>query len=136
MKKHTHLFLDIYNVDLHIAVTREQVSHMKSVIPSMHKIPKKHPPSGATSAHNGTRDGAASYHICFWIDHQAWVAAGSYPSKLAEICAHEAAHGAGMIWRHIGAEIDHDTLRDDEPMAYLIGWLTEQLFRCAYLEGK
>lgn len=130
-KKHHHQFIDIYNINIHVAVTKSQLKNMKKSIQSLKDPTKKrYPPAGATSSHNGTTDGVNSYHIAFWIDREMWktVDHNQY-SKLAEICAHEAAHAAGMIWNEIGASLDHDTLRDDEPLPYLIGWLTELLMR-------
>lgn len=124
-----HRFLDVFAVNLHLAVTRPELRHMLEVIPSM-EDPRPAGPAGATSGHDGyNADGAiTSYHVAFWVDRRAWRRRGSDPARLAEICAHEAAHAAGMIWRHIGATINHDTLRDDEPMAYLLGDLAGWLY--------
>lgn len=126
--KHLHHFLDIYNLSIHVAVTKKQMRHAEKVLKQDLQGPIKRKASGATFSITGERGGAESYHVYFWIDKAAWKRAGAHQSKLAEVCAHEAAHGAGMIWHHLGAEMNDDTLRDDEPMAYLIGWLTELLY--------
>lgn len=136
--KHYYHFLDIYNINILVAVTKPQLKKMLKELPAMSDPTKKHErPAGATAAIIGTTDGIKSYHVAFWIDKKMCAKVKSNKhSKLAEICAHEATHGAGMIWRHIGADINHDTLRDDEPMAYLVGWLTELLVRCVLDEEK
>lgn len=127
--KHHHHFLDIYNLSVHVAVTRKQMRHAEKYLKQNLRGPIKRRAAGATFAIRAKRDGAETFHVYFWIDKKMWKKAGGYHSKLAEICAHEAAHGAGMIWNETNATMDHDTLRDDEPMPYLIGWLTELLVR-------
>jgi hypothetical protein len=134
---HYRHYLDIYSIDIHVAVTLSQLAHMSTELNVMKGLSKKkHPPSGATHGKYGKRGGAEIYSLAFWMDRQKWIEAGSPPNKLADVAAHEAAHGAGMLWRHIGAWHSPVTLSDDEPMAYLIGWLTGVLYECVTAEDQ
>lgn len=131
--KHDYHFLDIYNLDVRVAVNKQQ---LKDMCKELDMVPLKldPDPAGATYCRYYQRGGAEIFAVCFWIDAKLWKKSGSDVFKLAEICAHEAAHGFGMIWNHIGGTMDHDTFRDDEPAAYLLGWLTSHLVRLAMEE--
>lgn len=128
--KHDFHFLDIYNLDVRVAVTKKQLKHMQKKL-GLGPLNKKNPPAGATYELYTTRGGAQVFTVCFWIDAKMWKRSGADMYKLAEICAHEASHGFGMIWNHIGGTMDHKTFRDDEPAAYLHGWLTAHLMQLA-----
>lgn len=56
-------------------------------------------------------------HVVIWIDVEAHAADAL---ALVQTCAHEAAHVATMLLRHIG----HTIRSEDEPHAYLVGWVT------------
>lgn len=49
---------------------------------------------------------------------------GIKSSASPEMIAHECVHAANMIFEHVGAKIDLD---NDEPYAYLVGWLVKQV---------
>ena len=106
----------------------KQFSNIKSPVDRADPIP------ACTWERTTWVDDVATKHVLFWIDQSTWLESGRHPSKLVELCAHEAAHGTGMIWNHIEARLNHRTLKEDEPMAYLIGWLTELLFKLSWTE--
>jgi hypothetical protein len=46
------------------------------------------------------------------------------PDATPSIMAHEAVHAANMIFEHVGVKLN---LKNDEPQAYLVGWVVKQL---------
>jgi hypothetical protein len=108
--------LDVYGYPIHLATDARQWRKIREEITTLPEDPDSH---GAThSVLEVTDAGPNLLHLVFYVD-----VAGhdpETPGELVQTCAHEAAHGAGFLFDHIGAPYDGRT----EPYAYLVGWLT------------
>lgn len=125
-KAHWH-YLDLYRVNLHAATTRRQLRDLLTTFTAMEDpTAQAATPGGSTAGWRGDTDGVESYHVVWWIDAESH----ADPAALVNTVAHEAMHGAGIILRHLGADVNPDTICD-EPTAYLVGFLTEWLWSAA-----
>lgn len=113
MSKHLHHHrLDIYDHELHLAATHKAWERLCQDIDSLDPEPNAW---GYTSSDvDGKTD---TFHVSIYIGPEP-VKAGD--AALVNTIAHEAAHAAGMIHRHIGAKIRGV----DESHAYLVGWIS------------
>ena len=118
MTKPAHHKLDIYGTELHFAATPQAWAILRRMNPNLD--PAKHLGYGATyDSHERDTD---QHHAWVWIDK----AKHAGPLDLANTVAHEATHVALDITdRHA---ID-PTSGNGEPLAYLVGWLTEWMTR-------
>lgn len=115
MAKHVHHTLDVYDVELYLVTSPKGWKRLRKQLPFMDK--------GADSAGASQfaiwhpNSGIACGHLVLYVD----VGSHSTVGELVQTIAHEATHGAGSImgW------IQHDACGgDNEPHAYLVGWLT------------
>lgn len=128
-KKHGWLYLDLYRVNLHVATNPDQLRDLLRTFDQMEDpTVRDDPPAASTAGWLGDTDGVKSYHVVWWIDAPSHSAEDL--DRLVNTVAHEAMHGAGMIWRNIGAQLDATAITD-EPLAYLVGFLTEWLWSAA-----
>lgn len=111
MANHLH-HLDIYDVGLHI-VTDERSARtacrrydvdVDDVIAGAH---------GSVTPLQQRGTGALVVLV--------WISPGLAPEQLLSTCAHEAAHAAEAIFGPL------DIPMSGEPLAYLIGWLTQRI---------
>jgi hypothetical protein len=114
--------LDIYGAHLHVATNHEQ---WKALRGRVKKLPKQADSLGLTCIRTMvTPDDRHIPVLAFYVDalaHREDVV------ELVDTCAHEAAHGAGMLLDHIGQPY----AGTPEHHAYLVGWLARWLFDAA-----
>lgn len=115
--------LDIYGADIYLATTKRDWSVLRRKVKS---LDAKAPDSAgqATFATFQPNSGGLTVPVViFWLDvkeHKTTV-------ELIDTCAHEATHAAAALFEHIG----HAPAANDEPHAYLVGWLTAWLWEQA-----
>lgn len=115
---HTHL-LDIYGARLHLATDKKSWRKMRRLDPEL--------PKDASSSAGWTMftvfipdDGSEPTPCLFlYVD----VASHSSTESLVDTIAHEAAHAAGALLGYAGHGNGRGYVGDDEPHAYLVGWL-------------
>lgn len=59
------------------------------------------------------------------FDHKKDIYVAIKPDSHPSTIAHESVHVANYLYDIVGAEVD---IRNDEPYAYLIGWIVEQIY--------
>lgn len=122
MSQPAHHVLDVYGAHIHLATDRRawatlrrRYSGMVDTVPESAgwcRIATFHPKGG----------GITELHLVLWVDVAAHHA---QPGELLDTCAHEATHAALALMDHIG----HDPRGSaDEPIAYLVGWLTRWMW--------
>jgi hypothetical protein len=112
VSKHLHHHrLDIYDHQLHLATTDKAWKRLCKDIDSLDPEPNAW---GYTGSDLDTK--TDTFHVSIYIGHEAVKAGGG---QLVNTIAHEAAHAASLIHRHIGAKVRGI----DEPHAYLVGWI-------------
>lgn len=119
-KPRSHL-LDIYSAWLHLATDMKQWKQLRAdLVPS---LPKNPGALGATNFTVQVLDGGHHVaHFTVFIDVKGHEGSDV---ALVETCAHEAAHVAGQLFRHLEVKDDSES----EPRAYLVGWVTQWLYR-------
>ena len=115
MSRHRHV-LDVYGTTLHLATTPKSLDKIRKQMPgAVEDIGAIGGTCTVLEHHDG---GATTYHVVFWVD---FAAHDGDALRLVNTAAHEAAHGAGFLFDHIGQSYGGDS----EAFAYLVGWLTE-----------
>lgn len=126
MSKPFDHFLEVYGLHLHLATDVKAWRKLnKRVSDSLHT--KKPDASGLVEIGTfTTQRGMHMPHVYIFIN----VGAHEDIEGLVDTIAHEASHAAGAIAEHIG----HPIAPVDEPVAYLVGWITRWLYiHCAPL---
>ena len=112
--------LDVYETHLHLATTPRAWAKLRAEIPGLSKHIDKY--AGLTTMATWVADvGMDQAHLVFWINVKAHA---DEPAALVNTCAHEATHGARAIFKDRG-----ERKPSSEAEAYLIGWLTEWLWK-------
>jgi hypothetical protein len=106
----SHL-LDIYDVQLHAATTKRQWNNLRR---THHQIPKLGRVCAYTTFFGDGKRGI----LVFYLD------ARMKPDRLVQFAAHEATHGAGLLFDEMAATYNGES----EPFAWLVGWLTRWLW--------
>jgi hypothetical protein len=114
--------LDVYGAWLHVVTRKKDWRRLRKEI--NREVPKRVTSFGLACRTHG-RDG--STHLLVFIDVKKVGDAG-----LVELCAHEAAHAAVMLFDQIGERVTWKS----EPYAYLCGWLTSFIWQHARGNGK
>lgn len=114
--------LDIYGVDLHLATTEREWKNLRRRLSYLDTLPDS---AGLThfAIWEPNDGGRSTPVVAFWIR-------GGVAGDLLDLvatCAHEATHAASHILTWTGHDIRGDR-GGDEPMAYLVGWLTQWLW--------
>lgn len=114
--------LDIYGVDIHLATTEREWKKLRKRLTYLDDTP-----NAAGFTHFAIWE--PSDHtspvpvVAFWIRNELT----TDPLQLVETCAHEAVHAATHILAWAGHDIRGDD-GNDEPTAYLAGWLTRWIW--------
>lgn len=109
--------LDIYNIDIIVAVGAPAFDRLNELYtPIDEEYERLKEPTANTPACTWERmkDSVGNAAILVWFQDAYALHRPSYSS-------HEASHAAMYVWQHIGANVDLD---NQEPFAYLIGYLT------------
>lgn len=116
-----HHKLDVYGVELHLALNERQYATLRR---RFKFIPKKPLGSGTTTfaAWQPDDGGPTVPHVIVFVDAEHHTA-----GELIDTCAHEACHAALRIAQHIG----HRVRGSDEPVCYLTGWITRWIWEYA-----
>lgn len=123
-----HHTLDIYGTELHLTTTRAGWKALSRRLPALSYDPDG--VAGITSSRNlpGVNGGWDTHHVAFFVDTRPAKADPSNYSRLAGTVAHESTHAALAICDQRGLRVDADGAFDDEPFAFLIGWLSEWIW--------
>lgn len=119
--------LDIYGVTLHLVTTRTDLTRLRK---RLDFLPERIEDSGLTQFAQVYRQAGSmlcSPHVVIWVDE----AQHADTAELVETYAHEAAHAAGQICEYIS----HPVTANDEPFAWLVGWITRWLWSQADAVG-
>lgn len=109
--------LDVYGMWVHVATRQKDWRRIRKAV--SHTIQKNVDSVGLTVR---TRDSDGVFHLVVFI-----AADRLGPAGLVEVCAHEAAHVATMLFDEIGQKVSWKS----EPYAYLTGWATSFIWQAA-----
>lgn len=115
--------LDIYGVTLHLVTTRTDLTRLRK---RLDFLPDRIEDSGYTQfaqVYRAAGSTLCSPHLVVWIDETQH----GDRTELIETIAHEAAHGAGAILEYAG----HPISGNDEPFAWIVGWIARWLMEQA-----
>ena len=114
--------LDVYDAHLHLATTERSWATLRRGLPTVDEESlQRAVPTSAGICWSAVVDG--KFHVVLWVD----VAKHKTPGGLINTVSHEATHASLMIVE----QVEHVAHAHDEPTAYLVGWLTEWIWRAA-----
>lgn len=123
-----HHSLDIYETELHLTTKRAGWAAISRRLPVLaHDIGGV---AGCSSSRviPATNGGWDTHHVALYIDTRPARADSSNYPKLAGTVAHEATHAALAICDQRGLRVSSEADHDEEPYAYLVGWLSQWIW--------
>lgn len=119
-----HHLLDVYDTHLHCATNKRAWATLRRRYPGLVEATPESAGLCRVATWHPKDGGMHEFHLVLWIN----LAQHKTEHELIDTCAHEATHAALSVMDHIG----HDSRgTNDEPVAYLVGWITRWLWNNA-----
>lgn len=117
-----HQRLDVFLVDLYLVDTVKAYEKLCRELTTSEGWRKWASAGMCQDFHLGDgSDGVPEHHVVMCIDKRVLAHKSTGPHDQIRLIAHEATHAAGMILDRLGHQYDGV----DEPLAYLVGHLTQ-----------